>query len=210
MKCNASVVERHKKSDYCRDDHDPNFVRSTSTDIFRIDGLTNDMSEVVTEYRSGKDVYSMSEIASISGKQLDHVQELQTFRDTFDLITPAGERGHEGATILKNKIKLASNICGNLNYTSRDINLLKFDAVYKYQQDYKEGRVNAAGLTYYLLDASVKDSGVKLSREITFRIKDSMATAYDAVVESLEQENVYVETFVDKFHDMTITNMKLT
>ena len=205
-KCGSFVRgDRFGQSDYCRNDHDPDFDRSTSTAIFRIDNLHNDMKAAVDILRNGIDVYSEETLENIGVKQMDHVQELHTFRDVFDCIIPFAQR--EGSTPLIDKIKLAANVEGNLNITSEAINLSKFSAVEAFQEDYKEDRVNDNGLTHYLLN--VPSSERKFSRTETANISKVMAEAHDSFVDAFEQTTTAEDEFCDIFHDMTIVKMRL-
>jgi hypothetical protein len=197
--CRAQV--RHPRcGKYCRDDHDPTLERSTDTADFRIDGLRGERETAVLEFRDSMDIYTGMKVVDTVQAELDHSLELQCGRDCYDRV--------EGRTAcLKNKIKVGMNENVNLNFTSKEINYLKFRGVNSFCNDYKCGTVSDEGLMFYLQNAHKDDN--KLSRRVTGAIAKEMVLSYDGVVAGFEQENWDQSLFCDHFHDMVIVSMRL-
>ena len=217
---------------YCRVDHVPCNTRSTDPQVFRIGSLRNLRSDAVLEWRDGKDAYTGDQIKSIKGKDLDHVVEIHVVRDAFDAIP---KHGMNFETNKKNLLEFAQssavNENFNLNFTSKDINQIKFRSFQAFQEDYRKGTVEQAqGLFPYLegefhcseastagslnvndLFLPIKSCNAeprKFSRKVSANIQREVKTSFDDVVSAFEEEQPLHGHMKEKLDDIK-TAMRL-
>jgi hypothetical protein len=189
---------------YCCKAHVPN---STKPEVFRIEGLRALKTEVVLEYRSREDAYTGCVVTSVKGKELDHVVELHTVRDDFDAIPK------HGMSFEKNKKQLLEfvrdsvvNEDFNLNFTTKDINLMKFKAFDAFQEDYRQGigRQVQQGLFPYLED----EYDGRFTRKISGNIQIEVKSAMESILSAFEEEQPLHGYMVQNLQDR-LTAMRL-
>ena len=168
-------------------------------------------------FRDNKDANTLAELPCIQGlslssfgMELDHTLEIHIARDAFDVATKQySDRTRQQKAVktsLQDKVQEAINITRNLNFTTREINLLKFQACEDFQEDYRN-RTNDSGsggcrgivsevlfldqgLFPYLDHATndVSSGQKKLTRKISGRIQKEMRKSSDAVLDCMEHE----------------------
>ncbi len=202
---------RFPDSLYCCDDHDPACNRSTDPKIFRDPELRQRVGSAVAEQRNHRDDYTGSPLsANWAHIELDHVIEIQCARDCYDIVL---RRHSEDQGHMQNAIRSAINTEKNLNFTTKEINSLKYEAIASFLEAYKENSHHGsspAGISSFLLEAySKKYHGKKLSRTQTSNIKREIVKSYEECDSMFEQENKSIALFCDVLHDMVIVGMRL-
>lgn len=190
---------------YCRIAHVPN---STKPEVFRIEGLRSLKTEAVLDYRSRKDAYTGCAVTSIKGKELDHVVELHTVRDAFDAISKHGMNFEKNKKHLLEFVR--DNVVNedfNLNFTTKEINLMKFKALDAFQEDYRQGigRQVEQGLFPYLEDEYVEG---KFHPEILANIQREFKSAMESTISAFQEEQPLHGYMMQNLQDM-LTAMKL-
>jgi hypothetical protein len=208
--CSKVVYPRFPSSEYCRDDHDPAFSRSTDPSIFRIASLRLEAGGEVAELRQNLDAYTRCKLSNFADLELDHVVELQCVRDCYDVVAKDHPDSKEK---LAGAVRTTINLKENLNFTTKGINLLKYKATAAFLGAYKsEGGkdVGPGGITSFLLDAySEEHEEKRLSRQVSAGIKSEIVKSYDAFVSEFEQDGKSHEDLCDKLHEMMIVGMKM-
>lgn len=200
---------------YCRKDHDPANVRSTDTKQFRIGNLRSLQSDTVLEWRQGKDSYTGRSV-SLEDKelQLDHVVELHIVRDAFDAIHKHGmDFERKRVNLLKFTRDWVVNEEFNLNFTDKDINLIKFKAFSSFQQDYNTtGRRIDQGVFPYVVDEYYSRSQEcrkrRFSRKISGNITREVKHSFDSIYSAFEIEQPLHDFMMEKLKE-TETAMRL-
>jgi hypothetical protein len=182
--------------DYCRH-HSPAQVAPSDTAIFRVEKLRSLKKDDVYQYREGVDAYSARPIKIGRSTELDHILELHVLRDCWDALQPTGTGFKEKKEALLSDVRDAANQTGNLNFTTCDINNIKFQAIYAFQADYNTDKIvyEDQGIFPYLLDAK-RQEGVtavvtqhKLSRQESRNIQKAWRSSREVIVDNFADEN---------------------
>jgi len=138
------------------------------------------------------------------------VLEIHIDRDVYDAVTPRGTRVRAQKETLRKDLQEVGNCTENLNYTSPDINNVKFKACWAFQEDYRNdnGLYETQGLFPYLQTARSKDSEQRLSRSESRSIRDEVLKSSDAIIDGLQQENPLHDQVIDILQ-RNITAMRL-
>ncbi|CAB9502447.1 expressed unknown protein [Seminavis robusta] len=185
------------------------FESRTDTADFRIPNLHRTQAVAVWDLRNHKDAYTgfLHYEMDSSQMDLDHVLELHVVRDAFDRVRPTGLHNK---TSLKSHLSTLLNQPTNLNFTTSEINQIKFRGVYRFQREYcSPGPVKTeveAGLVHYLKAANYRSQ--RLSRKTTARIQDEIVRSYDAVSDGLYEEDPLQRNVLDLLHH-NLTAMRL-
>jgi hypothetical protein len=146
--------------------------------------------------------------------ELDHVVELHVVRDVIDSIPK------HGMSFEKNKKQLLQfvrdsvvNEDFNLNFTTKDINLMKFKAFDAFQEDYRQGigRQVEQGLFPYLEDThNSRRLGQRrcFSRKISGNIQREVKNSLQEISNAFEEEQPLHGITIDKLYKLE-TAMRL-
>ncbi|KAJ1545054.1 hypothetical protein HK096_006852 [Nowakowskiella sp. JEL0078] len=204
QKCHA---KKRPDSNYCRDDHNPKFDRSTNPEIFRVKNLRKIRGKQVLQYRGGLDVYTLSDLESISPDEteLDHVLEIQCIRDCYDRIKPSGTNFAKAKNEAIVQISEVINITKNLNFTSCEINKGKFEWMNGFLGDYKIGNSDSNGFFSYIYLG-----GENLpSRKVTRRIQNEIVKSFEEVFgETQTYDSSFMKNIENELFNMKVA-MKL-
>ena len=190
---------------YCRSSHLPG-VPNTPAREFRKGGLLRDCRDIVMEYRDGKDAYTKRSLTKkyMGDAKLDHVLEIHVVRDAFDKVKKQGRNFLQRQQVLKDELKDLVNEETNLNFTTSSINNMKYSAFKEFQEDYNRGSVHKykdAGLYGYLRTRSHDSTKIRLSRDVSRRIRRETIYSYDFISDCLQEEDGLQGDFVEYLHD---------
>ena len=151
---------------------------------FRIEGLRSKVMADVLQMRDGCDAYTLKKIPlfKLQKYELDHCFEIHLMSDCLNSIRPQGINFKEARVALLKVNKCAINIVGNLNFTIRRINLVKFGAIQSFRVDYVKDVVREQGLLEYLLEDD------KLKKKTTRNIYREITRSYDEIVKEYHPE----------------------
>ncbi|KAL3907191.1 MAG: hypothetical protein SGILL_008968, partial [Bacillariaceae sp.] len=180
---------------------------------FRQEGLRNHCSDIVKEFRSGKDVFTGATIHGLKGYHLDHVVELHIVRDNFDLLKRTGTGFDQQKTKLQEDLKRIVNERENLNFTTADINYVKFEGFHDFQAAYQQRQFTVSsrldnGIVDFLCDAKTEKTGKRLSRAESRKIQKAVYDAKERIVHELQDENRVSAQMIELLQDNFVA-MKL-
>ncbi|KAI8823789.1 hypothetical protein BJ741DRAFT_634286 [Chytriomyces cf. hyalinus JEL632] len=183
---------------YCCSKHDMTRRVQTDTAVLRQDFLRDKVLEDVLRKTGHLDSYSKEPIKIVQVSEVDHVIELQTYRDVLDVLTP---RHTENMTPFV-RDSLANEI-SNLALTSQNTNKAKGQAIYACSEDRKFGDVNPAGLTHYLA-LEFNNHGGESRRKFTANITKEIVRSYDDQVALLHSGDKAHDVFIATLHEMFV------
>lgn len=200
----------------------------TDTSQFRIANIHKSKAVAVWDYRQHKDAYTGINKQQMIRNQcctnnmqqsqtqqvdLDHVLELHVVRDAYDRVVPRGVGCKRKKDSLKQTLILLLNRPSNLNFTTSDINQIKFRGVYNFQRDFERSNIRSlsgdddtTGLVHYLNMANFQSK--RLNRKTTARIQDEIVRSYDSISDDLLSEDPLQGQLQDQLHK-NLTAMRL-
>ena len=170
--------------------------RSDTTDLRKPRWDVASMVQPVLEYRQNKDVYTEMEISDglltmeCSKKnrlQLDHTVELHVIRTGADRVL--GTRPTKQKAMLTEFLREeVVNEVPNLNFTTAEINNLKYRAFDAFAEDYfyAGAKVKEQGLFDYLIEAGTEK---RIDRDTTGRIRKATKEAFEYINGVLAKED---------------------
>lgn len=166
---------------------------------FRLPNLRNDRASAVILFRDGKDAYTKKsvDLHNLRDFQLDHTVELQVPMLAVDKLAMHGTSSsyREAEKAFSDELRTILNATANLNFTSKQINMVKFDGNRTFLEEYKLGMSSDGGLVGALLAASGE---IKLTRDETRRIGLETRRSADYIVQTLEEsDSALSSTMVD-------------
>ena len=143
--CNAPA---EKGSKFCRPDHNPDFLTSSTKD-FRKSNLRESVGYEVKRVTQNKNVYTDETLPkNMAGSHLEHYMQLNVARDIYDFVTK--EAKSSDAEVVKDNLKTSFNQIFNLGFTDETTNQSKSRAVEEFCEDLKFAEVHNDGLPHYL------------------------------------------------------------
>jgi len=203
---------KKKGSNFCCNEHDPDYVHETNSSEFKIKDLPTQKEPWLLLKQKVRDCYSNEVIKLYENKplkqmQVDHFVPLELAANVLDKL-PNLKRSDE--VKLKVAIKDTFNQEFNLGLTAKDISNDKSAAMQHFSIDFKRNKVNEAGISFYLTE-----SFTMARRSVTSKIIEEVTTSLDCCKEHLttnHETSSTIDSYINGIEDLMdllqIKNMK--